>query len=126
MSSLLLATIFFPLVGVAVIAALARMGVAVVRQSALTTVVITLVAAGLLVANYPHDAPDVHNPGYAGIEIPWLGAQSAVKIELSLGLDGLSLWLFGLSALLSVTAVLISWDSIQERPAAYYAMLLLL
>jgi NADH-quinone oxidoreductase subunit M len=35
-------------------------------------------------------------------------------------------WLFGLSALLTLTSVLISWDSIRERPAAYFAMLLLL
>ncbi len=127
MSALLLATIFFPLVGVALVAALAPLGVSVVRQSALMTAVITLVLAGVLVINYPHEAAaSGQNVVFAGIELPWFGAQSPVRIELSLGLDGLSLWLFGLSALLSLTAVLISWDSIRERPAAYYAMLLLL
>ena len=45
---------------------------------------------------------------------------------MAVGLDGLSLWLFGLSALLLVTSVLVSWEAIVERPAAFYALLLML
>src|SRR5439155_1741257 len=44
----------------------------------------------------------------------------------SVGLDGLSVWLFGLSALLTNTAVLVSWQAIDDRPATYYGLLLLL
>src|SRR5439155_10270590 len=44
----------------------------------------------------------------------------------SVGLDGLSVWLFGLSALLTNTAVLVSWQAIDERPAAFYGLLLVL
>ncbi len=69
------------------------------------------------------------SPVFAESELAWLsssGAHSPINIEFSVGLDGLSVWLFGLSALLTFTAVLISWDSIRERPAAFYALLLLL
>ena len=47
-------------------------------------------------------------------------------IRFSVGLDGLGLWLFELTALLMVTSVLISWRAIEERPALFYGMLLLL
>ena len=43
-----------------------------------------------------------------------------------LGLDGLSLWMFGLSALLMVSSVLVSWTAIEEQSALFYSMLLLL
>ena len=47
-------------------------------------------------------------------------------MQFAVGLDGLSVWLFGLSALLTVTAVLVSWEAIGERPATFYGLLLLL
>ena len=47
-------------------------------------------------------------------------------MQFSVGLDGLSLWLFGLSGLLMLTAVLVSWEAIQEQRSAFYALLLLL
>jgi NADH-quinone oxidoreductase subunit M len=129
MSSVLLITIFCPLIGVAIIAMLAPMGQAAVRQSALVTAIITLVLAGTLVVRYPHEAQESNGEFFAGSEFAWLAGSSdhaPINIEFSVGLDGLSVWLFGLSALLTFTAVLISWESIRERPAAYYAMLLLL
>ncbi len=131
MSSLLLITIFMPLLGVAIIAVLAPMGQAAVRQSALVTTIVTLVLAAVLVARYPHAERGAtgESPVFAESEFSWLAGstgQSPINIEFSFGLDGLSVWLFGLSALLTFTAVLISWESIRERPAAYYSMILLL
>ncbi len=55
-----------------------------------------------------------------------VGLASAAKIHFAFGLDGLSVWLFGLSALLTFTAVLVSWEAIEDRPAGFYALLLLL
>ena len=57
-----------------------------------------------------------------------LAGRSARRIDIrfSLGLDGLSLWLFGLSALLLFTCVLVSWEAIGDRPALFYSLLLLL
>ena len=62
---------------------------------------------------------------YALSEFDWLGDQRSTSGS-SFGLDGLSVWLFGLSALLTFTAVLVSWEAIDDRPAGFYALLLLL
>jgi NADH-quinone oxidoreductase subunit M len=48
------------------------------------------------------------------------------RLEFNLGLDGISLSLVLLTTLLTLSAVLVSWDSIRQRPAAYYACLLAL
>ena len=50
----------------------------------------------------------------------------AFDVRFHLGLDGLGLWLYGLSALLMISCVLVSWESISERTGLFYAMLLLL
>ncbi len=49
-----------------------------------------------------------------------------VGIRFHLGLDGISLWLMVLTALLAVSAVLVSWEAIHEQPRSYYALLLAL
>ncbi len=51
---------------------------------------------------------------------------SRPDIRFALGLDGLSLWLFLLTALLMITAVLSSWEAIENRAPLYYAFLLAL
>src|SRR5205085_7241344 len=62
--------------------------------------------------------------------LSWTGslpeARDRPDIRFALGLDGLSLWLFVLTALLMVTAICSSWESIAERVAAHYAFLLAL
>lgn len=63
---------------------------------------------------------------FAEVDWPWLPAGMGIDARFHLSLDGVSLWLFALSAVLFVTAILVSWTSIQERPAAFYALLLLL
>ena len=47
-------------------------------------------------------------------------------IRFALGVDGISLWLIALSALLMIPAVLVSWEAVQDRPAIFYALMLLL
>ena len=77
--------------------------------------------AGILLTNYPGGVEP-----FAVSSFPWLGHASPIDVQFSVGLDGLSLWLFGLTALLLVTSVLISWESITDRPGTYYGLLLLL
>lgn len=60
------------------------------------------------------------------LDVAWLPAELGVDIRFHLGLDGISLWLYGLTALLFLTAVLISWTAIVEKESLYYALLLLL
>ena len=59
------------------------------------------------------------NAGGAPIEL-------GPDIKIRLGVDGISLWMIALTALLMIPAVLVSWNAIQERAAAYYALMLLL
>jgi NADH-quinone oxidoreductase subunit M len=121
MPSLLLATIFMPLAGALLVLVGANQGQSAVRQSALVTSLVTLVMTAVLLANY--------DPGvepYAQTSFSWLGASSGIDIQFAVALDGLSLWLFGLSSLLLVTCVLVSWEAIIDRPATFYCLLLLL
>jgi NADH-quinone oxidoreductase subunit M len=124
MSSLLVATIFVPLVGALQVCVLAPLGRKVVRLTALAITLITLVLAGVLIANFPAD-PAQH-ASYASSTLYSLDGISQLDIRFSIALDGLGLWLFGLSALLMFTSVLVSWDAIRERAELFYAMLLLL
>ncbi|MEX2285816.1 MAG: hypothetical protein WD648_01925 [Planctomycetaceae bacterium] len=48
------------------------------------------------------------------------------RLEMHLGLDGISIALIALTALLTVSCVLISWESIRERETEFYTCLLLL
>jgi NADH-quinone oxidoreductase subunit M len=119
--NLLLATIAMPLAGALFILAIAGNGRSAARQSALVTALFTLGMTAVLVWNYaPSDQP------YAQWSAAWLGESSGIDIQFAVALDGLSLWLFGLSSLLLLTCVLVSWESIVDRPATYYALLLLL
>ena len=51
---------------------------------------------------------------------------ATVNLEFYLGADGVSLSLIALTALLTISAVLISWESIKERAAEFYICLLVL
>jgi NADH-quinone oxidoreductase subunit M len=65
---------------------------------------------------------------------PWLssgGSDAAaganpLKLELHFGLDGISVTLIVLSTVLTVSCVLISWESIREREAEFFTALLVL
>lgn len=67
---------------------------------------------------------------------PWLvlsgspdasGQQSnAVRIEMYLGLDGISVAMIALTTLLTVSSILISWETIKDRASEFYAALLIL
>ena len=118
MSVLLLTTLAMPLAGIL----LTWITPGRARQSALVTTLFVLAMAGVLVFSYP-----AHATQFAVTDIPWLSpAASPIDVRFAVGLDGLGLWLFGLTALLSVVAVLISWDAIQDQAARFYRLLLLL
>jgi NADH-quinone oxidoreductase subunit M len=121
----LLLTILTPLVGAVVAWALGSRGLAAVRQSAAISTLVTLGLAGWLVLRYLADPTAALGIPFARMEAPWL-TSGFFDVRLSLGLDGLSLWMFGLSALLSVTAVFVSWEAITDRPVGFYALLLVL
>jgi NADH-quinone oxidoreductase subunit M len=92
------------------------------------TLVVTLVVLGLtanLVARYSNASQET---GLAAeTDVSWLTlADSAIDVHFSIAIDGLSLWLFALTSLLSVVAVLVSWEAIDQRASLYYRLLLIL
>ena len=66
-------------------------------------------------------AADPHNTTWTLLEI---GGKPVARFHF--GVDGLNVWLVVLTAFLMVSAVLISWNAIQERVNEYYAWLLAL
>ena len=118
MGNLLLATILLPLAGAALAFGPRRRACAV----ALAAAVATLAMAATVVLQYPAGTAGE----FAVFDAGWPGTGGPIDVRLSVGLDGLSLWLFGLTALVSVTAVLVGWESIRERAPAYYRLLLVL
>lgn len=124
MTNLLIITIFLPLLGAIVACAVSAAGRAPVRNVALLTTLVTLALAGYVVARQIGAGPEGIDYG-AGWS--WLGAGDVgIDVRFSVGLDGLSVWLFGLTALLMVTAVLVGWRAIDDRVAGYHALLLML
>jgi NADH-quinone oxidoreductase subunit M len=97
-----------------------------VKWGALLATLATLAVVGLLVYRFPADGVGE----FAVFDMPWLVAQPAglpaIDVRFSIGLDGLGVWLFALSALLMVTCVLVSWRAIEDRAPLFYGLLLLL
>jgi NADH-quinone oxidoreductase subunit M len=124
MSTLLFVTILLPAIGAVVVCLLADQGASGARQTALVTSLLTLALAAVLAANF--DPPADPAAPFAASTMKWLGPSAHINVEFSLGLDGLSIWLFALSALLLVTCVLVSWHAIADRAAVFYSLLLLL
>ena len=122
----LIITVFLPLAGALLACLLGATSRDAARRIALIVSLLTLGLAIFLTRQYIL-ADFQAGEEFAVSDWPWLGSdEAAVNIHFSLGLDGLGLWLFGLSALLTVTSVLVSWEAITDRPAAFYGLLLVL
>lgn len=121
-SVLLIVAIFLPVAGACLISLLARFGANVVKWTALGFTLAALVAAGVLIYQFPATGAD---EAKFVTDVPWV-QMGGVEINFNIGIDGLSVWLFGLSALLMVTAVLVSFSAIKENAPLFFGMLLLL
>jgi len=121
MSGLLLISLALPLLGALFIAISTATAPEWSKGIALATTLITLCFAGTVTYyGAQQSAP------FALTDWSWLGDDSALRVQFSVGLDGLGLWMYGLAALLSVTSVLVSWTAITERQPGFYSLLLLL
>jgi len=123
-STLLIATVFLPLLGALLMWVLAPLGRGPIRVAALLVTLATLVMAGVLIAGFP--TQPTAGDDYAISTLYSMGDESQLDLRFCVALDGLGLWLFGLSALLMFSSVLVSWQAIQERSELFYSMLLLL
>ncbi len=129
MPTLLLLSILLPLAGVVLVWPAAALNKSALRVVALVSVIATAVLAGVVVYGYfqPWAAQTTSTPGrYAEMSVPWLGTDYGIDVRFAISLDGISLWLYALSALLMFTAVLVGWQAIDRQEPLYYAMLLLL
>lgn len=128
MSALLISTIFLPLLGAVLMWVVAPLGRNAVRYTALAVTLLTAVLAVYLCANFPRDGKVEGGGDFAQIAIEWVAPSASlpVAVNLSLGLDGLGVWMFGLSGVLMITALLVSWEAITDREPLFYGMLLLL
>ncbi len=114
---LLLASVLFPAVG-AILAGGERQRA---RQSALVTALFTFILAAIVAGYYP-----AGEEAFGLVDYAWSGNDAPVDIRFSVALDGLSVWLYALTALLVVVAVLISWEAIDDQASRFYRLLLLL
>jgi NADH-quinone oxidoreductase subunit M len=118
MNTLLLITVLLPLAA----ALLLGRNRAQARWWALAATLLAAATTIALLSRYTPGSGD-----FAPTDVPWLAAAGVpVDIRFSIGLDGLGLWLFGLTAVLTPVAVLISWDAIGEQQPLYYRLLLIL
>ncbi len=116
MAALLLIALFLPLLG-AVLPFASRQ---TAQRMALGVAVVVLALTVNLVARYP--ASTELTATVDGAWLSWTGAD----IRFSIALDGLSLWLFALTSLLMIVAVLVSWEAIKEQASLFYRLLLIL
>jgi NADH-quinone oxidoreductase subunit M len=141
MATLLLATIFLPAATAALLLLLdAKATPARARWTALFGTVATFLLSWAVAAEFiplPRIAQPFDGPMQPVIYLrhTWLtfasgGVESMVnppyRLEFLLGLDGVSVLLVLLTALLSISSVLVSWTAIRDRAAEFYAALLVL
>jgi NADH-quinone oxidoreductase subunit M len=139
----LLLSILVPLLGAVVVLLVGSDNRQLVRQLALATTLVSLGLALLVVGQFQPDGDrqmqrylengeatterfEAAKTAFALTEFAWLPPSSGIDVRLSVGLDGLSVWLYVLSAVLMFSSVLVSWHAIDQRTALFYSMLLLL
>jgi NADH-quinone oxidoreductase subunit M len=119
-SELLLIILFLPLVG----ALLLRGGRAWMQIGSLVVALAVLILTAALVARYPIN---IGSELVGECSARWLDwGATTINVRFHVALDGLSLWLFALTSLLTVVAVLVSWDVILDGYKLYYRLLLIL
>ncbi len=132
MSILLVITIFLPVLGSIALAVVPRGDDHLARRVAMGVALATLAFSLILLAAFRAnvEGPQFSSNSGGRYGISWVGnppdSQDRPDIRVAFGLDGLSLWLFVLTALLQITAICCSWESIKERVAAHFAFLLAL
>jgi NADH-quinone oxidoreductase subunit M len=117
--NLLLVVLLLPLAGFLAALAIPRSNPQGSRVWALAVSLATFVASLGLLAYFDRTLPVEQ----LGIDLPWIPSPD---IHFAISVNGVSLWLILLSALLTPICVLISWRYVQDRAKEFYAFLLLL
>lgn len=133
MGTWLIFSILLPVLGAVAIQVVAPRNRAVARWIALaSSLAVMLLVGWVICAAVAPDSPTDGRGAFVDtlVSYRWFDAVSEssedLTIDFSTGLDGLSLWLYGLTGLLVITSVLVSWEAIKEGAPAFYSLLLLL
>lgn len=111
--------IFIPLLGMIVVLMLPRESEELVKR---VTLLFTLIPLALAVALFISYDRDTAGHQYV-VNVPWI---DAFNIQYHIGIDGLSVTLLLLTALLGPICVIASWRNIEKGIKAYMALFLLL
>jgi len=122
--------IFLPLVGAGLICLLPSSSADAIRRLALLTAVVTLALTVVALWMFL-GTPAPQTGGYAlEKSVQWVGGGdgplAVLDIRYHVGLDGVSVWLFALTALLTPLAIWGSFSGIQTQVKQYYIFMLLL
>ncbi|MEW4567167.1 NADH-quinone oxidoreductase subunit M [Tautonia sp. JC769] len=129
MATLLVITVLLPLIGGLALLLAPRLDHTVARSVALAMTLVTLAFSLILTIAFEvgSAAPQFSTQSSEGhYGLSWVSVGDGPGIRFAMGLDGLGLSLFTLTALLMITAVFSSWSSIVDRSPTYYALLLFL
>jgi NADH-quinone oxidoreductase subunit M len=67
--------------------------------------------------------PDPHGTSWEILPLGLLHDDHIRGVQFYIGLDGLNIWLVALTSFMLVPVILVSWESIRERPGPFYAWL---
>jgi NADH-quinone oxidoreductase subunit M len=136
MSALVLYLLALPLLTAVAAAALGPRRGDAIRWLCLASTLVSLALAVAVASNFvgasrvsppDRDVPTFRPEMVTRTTLVPLGdGERPAGIQFFVGVDGLNVWLVVLTALLMVTAVLVSWHAVTERVNEYYAWMLLL
>ena len=123
---------FLPIVGMVVVMLIPRERTNAMKWTALTVTVLQLVIAALIWINFKPALTGINDPnGFQFVQkAPWINLPGLawfgkVEIDYFLGIDGLSLPMVMLTALIAFAGMIASWN-IDKSQKGYYALYLML
>ena len=123
---------FLPIIGMIIILAMPKQKTTEMKYISLIATALQVVLAVVLLGNYDYSAGGIFQEGsfqfiekFRWIEITGLSWLGTVKVDYFLGLDGLSMPMVLLTALISFIATISSWN-IKQSVKGYFALFLLL
>ena len=120
---------FLPIVGMILILLIPKEQRSAMKWTAAAVTFLQVVLAGLIYANFNYNLGGINSQeGMQFVEkASWINIKTLghIRIEYFLGVDGISVPMVILTAIISFIAVFVSWN-IDKAPKGYFAMLLLL
>lgn len=123
---------FLPIIGMIIIMLIPRDNPNIVKWTALATTVLQLIFAALIWINFDPSLKGINDPeGFQYVEkVQWIDIKGFtwignIAIDYFLGLDGLSLPMVMLTAIISFIGVIASWN-VNKSHKGYFALYLML